>query len=230
MGYGVEFASESSTSAMFGKRLKELRGKVTLEELSDRTGLSVSYLSRLQSGDRQGSIEAFTKIAKALDVPLSAFISGKDTCNEIETFEPQPLAINPMDWPKDLPVLGVVAGGDDAFFELNGQVVEMTRRPPKLGSVKGAYALYVTGDSCAPRYHNGEMVWVHPQRPAQQGQWVVVQMLAPEGEAPKALIGQLRRRTAHKIIVYKPGLDRDVDLPAPEVKSIHVIVMGGEAP
>lgn len=44
--------------------------KVKLAELKARTGLSVSYISDMARGRKRGSIDAWRKLAAALDVPL----------------------------------------------------------------------------------------------------------------------------------------------------------------
>lgn len=60
--------------AGFGARLRELRGGRgwTLEELSERTGLSKPFLSRLEGGDRQPSIAAVLTLSRVYGVSLSA--------------------------------------------------------------------------------------------------------------------------------------------------------------
>lgn len=52
-------------------RIREIRDSkgITIERLSEMTGLSVSYLSRLEGGGRNLSVKNLTVIAAALDVP-----------------------------------------------------------------------------------------------------------------------------------------------------------------
>jgi len=64
----------------------------------------------------------------------------------------------------DLPILGCGACGEDGVFEMNGQTMGLTKRPPKLVGVPGAYALYVSGDSMEPWRFRGKMVLVNPHR------------------------------------------------------------------
>lgn len=44
--------------------------KLTLAELTARTGLSVSYISDMARGRKRGSIDAWRKLAAVLNVPL----------------------------------------------------------------------------------------------------------------------------------------------------------------
>ncbi|HID53411.1 MAG TPA: XRE family transcriptional regulator, partial [Anaerolineae bacterium] len=52
---------------------REYRG-LTLQALADRVGISKSYLSQIESGDRNGSIEVMKRIAAALDVSLDELV------------------------------------------------------------------------------------------------------------------------------------------------------------
>lgn len=59
-----------------GPRLRALRTRrdFTLTELSQRTGISVSTLSRLESGERRASLDLLLPIAAVFDVGLDALV------------------------------------------------------------------------------------------------------------------------------------------------------------
>lgn len=61
-----------------GVRLKTMRVERgwTQDEVASRAGLSKSYLSRIEEGDRQPSIAALLSISAAFDVPLNAIFGG----------------------------------------------------------------------------------------------------------------------------------------------------------
>jgi transcriptional regulator with XRE-family HTH domain len=67
----------------FGARLRELRLQRgwTLQELSANSGLSKTFLSRLESGDRQASIAAVLTLSRVLDVSL-AFLFESELATE----------------------------------------------------------------------------------------------------------------------------------------------------
>ncbi len=62
-----------------GKRILQLRikSKRTQQEVSQLTGLAVSYLSRLENDRMSPSIRTLTKISEALHVPLTSFFDNK---------------------------------------------------------------------------------------------------------------------------------------------------------
>jgi transcriptional regulator with XRE-family HTH domain len=64
-----------------GPRLRALRNhrEVTLAELSEDTGISVSTLSRLESGQRKATLELLLPLAKSYGVPLDELVGAPDT-------------------------------------------------------------------------------------------------------------------------------------------------------
>jgi len=67
--------------AAVGPRLKALRlsRDVTLAALADVTGISVSTLSRLESGQRRPNLELLLPLAKAHQVPLDELVGAPAT-------------------------------------------------------------------------------------------------------------------------------------------------------
>ncbi len=61
-----------------GPRLRTLRqeGEMTLAELSAATGISVSTLSRLESGQRKPTLELLLPIARAHQIPLDDLVGA----------------------------------------------------------------------------------------------------------------------------------------------------------
>jgi transcriptional regulator with XRE-family HTH domain len=64
-----------------GPRLRELRTRhgLTLAELSGETGISVSTLSRLESGGRRPTLELLLPLARAYRVPLDELVGAPPT-------------------------------------------------------------------------------------------------------------------------------------------------------
>lgn len=67
--------------ATVGPRLRALRRERggTLAQLAERTGISVSTLSRLESGRRKPTLELLLPLAKAFDVPLDELVDAPPT-------------------------------------------------------------------------------------------------------------------------------------------------------
>ncbi len=75
---------EATTDAVLtgvGPRLRALRQRrgLTLTQLSEETGTSVSTLSRLESGQRRPTLELLLPLARAHQVPLDELVGAPET-------------------------------------------------------------------------------------------------------------------------------------------------------
>src|SRR6187402_2023063 len=64
-----------------GPRLRaaRLEGGATLAELAESTGISMSTLSRLESGQRKPTLELLLPLARAHQVPLDELVDAPET-------------------------------------------------------------------------------------------------------------------------------------------------------
>jgi transcriptional regulator with XRE-family HTH domain len=62
-----------------GDNIKELRKskKITQQELSDKTGISISAINKYENNKRQPKTDMVIKISKALNAPISDLITGE---------------------------------------------------------------------------------------------------------------------------------------------------------
>ncbi|SCG72837.1 helix-turn-helix domain-containing protein [Micromonospora inositola] len=72
---------EAAVLAAVGPRLRALRTRrgVTLAQLAETTGVSVSTLSRLESGGRRPTLELLLPLARAHQVPLDELVGAPAT-------------------------------------------------------------------------------------------------------------------------------------------------------
>lgn len=78
------------TLATVGPRLRAVRERrqSTLAQLSRASGISVSTLSRLESGGRKPTLELLLRLARAHEVPVDELISGAATSDPRVHAEP----------------------------------------------------------------------------------------------------------------------------------------------
>jgi peptidase S24-like protein len=134
----------------------------------------------------------------------------------------------PMPMRGTVPAYGVARGGTDGKFYLNGNKVGDILAPPKLVTVPDAYAVYVVGDSMEPRYFAGEALFVHPRLPVRQGDFVVAQIAAEEGEPPEAYVKRFLSQDAKQLKLEQFNPKKIMKFPAGKVVSLHRIIMAGE--
>lgn len=97
---------------------------MTLEGLAEATGLSESYLSRMEKGSRNVSLDKLGVIAEALGVPASRLVVSKST----------------------VPLVGYVGAGATAHYYADGNGLDEEVDAPE-GATENTVAVVVRGDS-----------------------------------------------------------------------------------
>lgn len=189
-----------------------------------------------ENGTRGYSIENAKVYGPLLGVTWEYLMEGSDYEKRVKATPPPPPPqpaipeINTQAMPMNLPVMGHGSCGEDGLFEFNGQVLDYTRRPPRLMGVKDAYAIWIDGDSMVPWKVHGKTVPVHPHMPLQVMDYVVVQ-LKPTGQDHQrpAYVKQLVKRTATTLVLRQFNPSKDITIPLSKVLSIHRIMEWDEA-
>jgi transcriptional regulator with XRE-family HTH domain len=136
----VHMADDETTDAVLtavGPRLRALRirrGR-TLAQLSEETGVSVSTLSRLESGQRRPTLELLLPLARSHQVPLDELVGAPETGDPRVHLRPR-----------------AAAGGMT--------VVPLTLRPGGIQAFKMVYAPRTPADEPELKTHEG-YDWVY---------------------------------------------------------------------
>lgn len=109
------------------------------------------------------------------------------------------------------------------------EVLDYLIRPSTLSDDPDAYALEIVGDSMAPRYEPGELVYVSPKAPVRVGDDVIVQLAARGehegndvvGKITEVLIKRLVRRSSTFIELRQFNPDKTFRVPTDLVHCIH---------
>ena len=78
-GYGADSAGQSAVDV--GPRIKAVRRaqRLTIESLAEASGLTKSFLSKVERGKSTPSVAALLRIAQALSIPLSSLFENSAT-------------------------------------------------------------------------------------------------------------------------------------------------------
>jgi transcriptional regulator with XRE-family HTH domain len=144
-----------------------------LEELADLTGLSPSYLSRLESGSRRLNVDILNRIAGILSChpgellphePSTAKYSAANW-SERPTVETQ----NTPAFAQDLPLYGLRQQENGAYILELDYAIEWITRPPEMYGITGSFAFTVNNLKTSPRYTGKDHIFAHPTRALTQG-------------------------------------------------------------
>jgi transcriptional regulator with XRE-family HTH domain len=132
-------------------RIRECRERagLTLEQLAERSGISISYLSRMESGSRNVTMKNLRTIASALGIAPERMISGEIA----PTIASEAVG--------QMPIKGEVRAG--AWLEIDGEHEDMGAIPvlpdPRFARAP-QYALRVVGTSMDRIVQSGQYVIV----------------------------------------------------------------------
>ena len=130
----------------------------------------------------------------------------------------------------DLPVCESLPHPEGEFW-ITDNVNQYVSRPKGLQENGRAYALYVVGHNAEPRFKQGEIIVVDPNRPPAIRDNVVVRWKSDEDDDPghKACIGWLLFQDSKEVVIarFKDGLE-EVSIGANKVEAIFRIMPWNE--
>lgn len=200
----------------------EIRGRGAQVSLAEHCKISTSVLNKLIRGTRKITAIEADKIREWLAKHPPQVSDGVEQQEPPRPTEAVPAPDAPLppyrrEMPKDVPVYGTVVGGDgqQTFdFELNGNVVDHVRRPPRIFGRADVFAVYVTGESMSPWRKPGQLVYVESAKQARAGDYVLVELTPRDGDSVRpALVKELVAVTPTKVRLsqHNPPKVFDID-------------------
>jgi phage repressor protein C with HTH and peptisase S24 domain len=238
----VSEAPGSHPQGSLSQRVIWLRERAGLSQsaLARRLGVSPQSIQQLESAHVRRP-RYLLALSRLFEVSPGWLEDGSGNAGEVPALEskrelppantlPGALYVpTPANQPADVEVWGVAAGGDGGDFTFNGTVIDYVRRPPGLSDARTVFAIYVVGDSMAPRYEHGDLIFVHKGRPARLGDDVVVELRGEAGAPGACYVKRLLRRSASKITLrqFNPPRD-DLEFKTAEIKQIYRVLSTAE--
>jgi phage repressor protein C with HTH and peptisase S24 domain len=204
------------------------RAGASQADLARHLRLAPSAISRMLKGERQMKLTEAVQVAAFLGVSQEEVLrhAGDNTPIAPRTEPPRrgrpPRAgIVPSGPPRaePIPIRSAARGGGEQEMFLEDGPIGYTQRPSNLVGVRGAYAIYMVGDSMEPRYQQGWLLHVNPFKPPTRGRDVVVY------KSDKAvLIKQFLRWEGDALILRQLNPERELRIARAEVGECHLVV------
>lgn len=176
----------------------------TMQNIADALGVTVDWLLHGDGEPPPPKLDqpprSNLRIAQEVQVPLRGDLS------------------------RNLPVMGTAAGSLAGAFVFDGGVIDYVMRPPALAHVKDAYAVYIDGSSMEPAHLHGELRFVHPHRPPQIGDTVVVVAKYTEDGPQEGFIKRLVKRTPTHIVVEQFNPKATIEFNRAYVSTFHKVM------
>ena len=160
----------------FATRLKAIMREKDMRQIdvANKSGINKGRISRWMSGSDMPSGKSIGKLAEVLGVSTDTLLGRKEAIEKFmkPTYDDVELPIN---LPETIPVIGKVAAGVpiEAQEDIVGEVYIEEGK-------KDYFALKVKGNSMSPRIMDGDIVLVHSQSSAEDGDLVIAMI---DGEA-----------------------------------------------
>jgi phage repressor protein C with HTH and peptisase S24 domain len=204
------------------------RAGASQADLARQLRLAPSAVSRMLKGERQMKLLEAVQIAAFLGVPQEEVLRHAGAAAPVPPrSEPArrgrpPRALAAPAAPsrgEPIPIRSAGRGGGEQEMFLEDGPIGYTPRPSNLGGVRGAYAIYMVGDSMEPRYEQGWLLHVNPFKPPTRGRDVVVYK---KGQA--VLIKQFVRWEADALLLRQLNPPAELRIPREEVLECHLVV------
>jgi len=204
------------------------RAGTSQADLARHLRLAPSAISRMLKGERQMKLLEAVQVAAFLGVSQEDVLRhAGDSGGAAPRSEPgrrgrPPRAAMAPAGPsraEPIPIRSAARGGGDQEMFLEDGPIGYTPRPANLVGVRGAYAIYMVGDSMEPRYEQGWLLHVNPFKPPTRGRDVVVYK---KGDA--VLIKQFVRWEGEALVLQQLNPAQELRVPREEVMECHLVV------
>ena len=204
------------------------RAGASQADLARHLRLAPSAVSRMLKGERQMKLLEAVQVASFLGVTQDDVLRHAGAMVEAAPRTEPPRRGRPPRSPpaipgpprlEPIPIRSAGRGGADQEMFLADGPIGYTARPANLGGVRGAYAIYMLGDSMEPRYAQGWLLHVNPFKPPTRGRDVVVYKT---GQA--VLIKQFVRWDGDTLVLHQLNPPEDLRVPRDAVLECHLIV------
>ena len=205
------------------------RAGMSQADLARHLGLAPSAISRMLKGERQMKLLEAVQIAAFLGISQDEVLrhAGAGAGVAVSAGPARrgrpPRTHLPLiaggARAEPIPIRSAARGGADQEMFLADGPIGYTPRPANLTGVRGAYAIYMVGDSMEPRYAQGWLLHINPFKPPIRGRDVVVY------KADQAvLIKQFVRWDGDALVLHQLNPPEDLRISRDLVLECHLVV------
>jgi transcriptional regulator with XRE-family HTH domain len=203
------------------KKLREELGW-SQEKLARAVGTSGPQINRLEKSQRRLTQEWMIRLADALGCHpsdlLPPYASDEKKNNEV-TARRVFLRDSAVE---TVPVLGQEGSKLGAIVINEKEEAGRVSAHPQQAGVRRAFAFYTRGETMAPRYRSGELVYVVSNRPPVEGQDCLIELKTGD-----ACLRQFLRQTEGKLVYRQLNPEKEFRRDLSEIKALHTVVGRG---
>lgn len=186
------WAGKIAAMGTVGENVRRLRVAAGLsqDDLAVAAKTTQSTIDRIER-DEVANSRFLPRIAGALRASLSEL--DESYVDGTEAHRPSLPPVTQVGADRDFPIYTAAEGGPGEIIR-SVDPVDWWPRPVEVLKVKGAYGMYVVGESMIPEFEPGQVAVINPNLPFVVGKPYIFYM--ENGGEPRATVKRLRRATA----------------------------------
>lgn len=218
--------NDRSDRMKIGQKIRRRREELRLSQadLGRQVGVSQATIDKIEAGHTARS-RYLPLIAVKLGLPLEEIDPGLAALSAQGGLTAPVIPGIELVGDRDFPIYASAEGGSGQII-VSADAIDFMPRPTPLAHVKGAYGLYITGESMVPEFEPGDIAMVNPHLPLlndvscifygeKEGatratvkrlmrqtpdQWHVKQWNPPEGMKPQFTLARAEWQTCHRTV------------------------------
>jgi phage repressor protein C with HTH and peptisase S24 domain len=193
-------------------------------QLARLVGVSQQAIQKVEAGETRRP-RFIVELAGALGVDPTALAQGRLEERSSASTLPAANARGAQSvsgGQRDLPVYASAQAGPDGMM-VTYEPIEWIERPAPLAGVPNAFAMYVVNDSMEPRYHQGDLLLIHPQRPVRRGRDVLL-IKASEEAGHEAFVKELVSIDERRVVLRQLNPERRFEIERSLVQGLHLVI------
>lgn len=221
-------------SKLLGAALRQARQwkKLSQSDVAKHLEVSRAAVGQWEAGENAPATLNLIKLCKYLEIDVSAAMQGlaqHDMFAGVQAGPTPPFDKAGFDTliakmgTGNIDILRTTAEGQ-SDFRIYEEIVGSVARPAGLANTIGGIAIYVVGQNMAPRYNEGDLVFLTGSRTPSLNDYVLIRMQGGEQQGwADCCIRQLVGRGNSKISVRQPFADKSTHIESAKISSIERI-------
>lgn len=197
---------------------------MTQDQVAERLGITKGAVSQWESGKTEPRSDLLRKFAEITNKPLD-WLMGFNSASGFGDGASRVYSKLMTGSENNIAVYDYKITGDDGAIDLSAEPPFTIACPPQLVDVKGVYAIVISSDKMAPRYEEGEIIFIDPTRHARPDDYVVARLRTDKPGVVQAVIGKLVRHDSQQLVIRRLNPDMMLYYSTEQILALELIVI-----
>ena len=200
--------------------------RLTQDQVAEQLGITKGAVSQWESGKTGPRTDLFRRFAEITNKPLD-WLMGFGSSAGFGDSDGVSLLYGKLSAAGEnvIPVYDYTTVGDNGEVSLGKESLLAVPCPPQLLGVKGVYAILVSSGRMAPRYEEGEIIFIDPTRHVRPDDYIVARLRSDKSGTIQLVIGKLVQHNSRQLAIRQLNPDMTLYYPMDQIISLELIVI-----